>query len=109
MPNEANVHQTEQIREIFDSADVVLLTDFQGLTVEEISELRNQLRAAGVHYKVCKNTLVNVVAQERGIEGLTPYLKGNTALATAQSRQTCLLYTSPSPRDRTRSRMPSSA
>ena len=81
MPNEANVHQTEQIREIFDSADVVLLTDFQGLTVEEISELRNQLRAAGVHYKVCKNTLVNVVAQERGIEGLTPYLKGNTALS----------------------------
>ena len=82
MPNEANVQQVEQIREIFDSADVVLLTNFQGLTVAEISELRNQLRAAGIRYKVCKNTLVNVVAQERGIEGLTPYLKGNTALAT---------------------------
>ena len=82
MPNQANVQQTEQIREIFDSADVVLLTDFQGLTVAEINELRNQLRAADIRYKVCKNTLVNVVAEERGIEGLTPYLKGNTALAT---------------------------
>ena len=83
MPNQANVQQTEQIRELFDSADVVLLTDFQGLTVAEINELRNQLRTAEVGYKVCKNTLINVVAQERGIEGLAPYLKGNTALATS--------------------------
>ena len=82
MPNEANVQQTEQIRKIFDNADVVLLTDFQGLTVAEINELRQQLRAADVRYKVCKNTLINVVAQERGIDGLAPYLKGNTALAT---------------------------
>ena len=83
MPNEANVQQVEQIRELFDSADVVLLTDFQGLTVAEVNELRNQLRAAEVGYRVCKNTLINVVAQERGIEGLEPYLKGNTALATS--------------------------
>lgn len=83
MPNEANVQQVEQIRELFDSADVVLLADFQGLTVAEVNELRNQLRAAEVRYRVCKNTLVNVVAQERGIEGLEPYLKGNTALATS--------------------------
>lgn len=83
MPNQANVQQVEQIRELFDSADVVLLTDFQGLTVEEVNELRNQLRAAEIRYRVCKNTLINVVAQERGIEGLEPYLKGNTALATS--------------------------
>lgn len=48
MPNQANVQQTEQIRELFDNADVILLTDFQGLTVEEINELRNQLRAAEI-------------------------------------------------------------
>ena len=83
MPNQANVQQTEQIREIFESADVILLTDFQGLTVVEMNDLRNQLREANVRYKVCKNTLVHVVAQERGIEGLIPYLKGNTALATS--------------------------
>ena len=83
MPNQANVQQVEQIRELFDSADVVLLADFQGLTVAEVNELRNQLRAAEVRYRVCKNTLVNVVARERGIEGLEPYLTGNTALATS--------------------------
>ena len=82
MPNQANIQQTEQIREIFDSADVILLADFQGLTVAETNELRNQLREANIRYKVCKNTLVDVVAQEKGIEGLAPFLKGNTALAT---------------------------
>ena len=81
MPNQANIQQAEQIREIFESADVVLLTDFQGLSVAETNELRNQLREANIQYKVCKNTLVNVIAQERGIEGLEPFLKGNTALA----------------------------
>ena len=47
MPNQANVQQTEQIRELFESADVVLLADFQGLTVVEVNELRNQLRGSG--------------------------------------------------------------
>lgn len=81
MPNEANVQQVGQIRELFESSDVILLTDFQGLTVAEVNVLRQQLRDANVQYKVCKNTLINVVAQEREIEGLAPYLKGNTALA----------------------------
>ncbi len=84
MPNQANVQQVEQIRELFESADVILLTDFQGLTVVETNELRNRLREAHVRYRVCKNTLINVVAQERGIEGLEPYLKGNTALAISR-------------------------
>ncbi len=83
MPNQANVQQVEQIRELFESADVILLTDFQGLTVAETNDLRRRLREADVRYKVCKNTLINVVAQERGIEGLAVYLKGNTALATS--------------------------
>ena len=67
MPNEANVQQTEQIREIFNSADVVLLTDFQGLTVAEINELRDQLRAANIGYKVCKNTLVRMSSRKREV------------------------------------------
>ena len=83
MPNEANVQQVGQIRELFENSDVVLLTDFQGLSVAEVNDLRQQLRAANVQYKVCKNTLINVVAQEREIEGLAPYLKGNTALAAS--------------------------
>ncbi len=81
MPNEANVQQVGQIRELFENSDVILLTDFKGLTVAEVNNLRQQLREANVQYKVCKNTLINVVAQEREIEGLEDYLIGNTALA----------------------------
>ena len=83
MPNEANIQQVGQIRELFESSDVILLADFQGLTVAEVNDLRQQLREANVQYKVCKNTLINVVAQEREIEGLAEYLKGNTALAAS--------------------------
>ncbi len=81
MPNEANVQQVGQIRELFENSDVILLTDFKGLTVAEVNDLRQQLREANVQYKVCKNTLINVVAEEKEIEGLAPYLIGNTALA----------------------------
>lgn len=81
MPNQANVEQVGQIRELFESSDVILLTDFQGLSVAEVNDLRQQLRAANIQYKVCKNTLINVVAQEKEIEGIAPYLTGNTALA----------------------------
>ena len=83
MPNEANIQQAGQIRELFENSDVILLTDFQGLTVAEVNALRQQLREANIQYKVCKNTLINVVAQERGVEGVAPYLKGNTALAAS--------------------------
>ncbi|MDE0316018.1 MAG: 50S ribosomal protein L10 [Candidatus Poribacteria bacterium] len=83
MPNEANIQQVGQIRELFESSDVILLADFQGLTVAEVNDLRQQLREANVQYKVFKNTLINVVAQEREIEELAEYLKGNTALAAS--------------------------
>ena len=92
MPNQANIQQAEQIREIFESADVVLLTDFHGLSVAETNELRNQLREANIQYKVCKNTLVNVIAQERGIEGLEPFLKGE--YSTRRRHRPCHLFKS---------------
>lgn len=88
MPNEANVQQVGQIREIFENSNVILLADFKGLNVAEVNELRQQLRAANIQYKVCKNTLINVVAQEKEIEGLAPYLKGNTALAASNDPAT---------------------
>ena len=81
MPNEKNIQQVERIREDFQNSEVVILTEYQGLTVEEISELRDKCRDAEVQYKVYKNTLINVVAEELEIEGLEPYLQGTTAVA----------------------------
>ncbi len=81
MPNQKNIEQVESIRADFQNSEIIILTEYQGLTVEEISELRNQCRDAAIQYKVYKNTLINVVAQELEIEGLEPYLQGTTAVA----------------------------
>ena len=89
MPSQENIQQVDMIRERLQNADVVLLTDFQGLTVTEINELRQQLRDADIQYKVCKNRLVRVVAHELGIMGLDDHLVGPTALATSDDPAAC--------------------
>ena len=69
------------IREKMAAAKSIVLIDYRGLTVAEVTELRNQCRKAGVEYAVLKNTMVNLAAKEAGIEGLEAFLKGPTAVA----------------------------
>lgn len=59
----------------------VVLADYRGLNVQEVTELRKKLREAGVEYRVIKNTLTSRAAKEAKIEGLDQYLSGPTALA----------------------------
>ena len=63
----------------FDRAQSVVIVDYRGLNVSEITELRAQLRAAGVEMKVVKNTLVKRVAEALGVAELNQYLEGPTA------------------------------
>lgn len=49
-------------------AKLVVFTDYRGLTVEEISEVRNELRKEGIEYKVLKNTLFKIAAKEAGVD-----------------------------------------
>ena len=65
----------------FRSAKTLLVADYRGLTVEQDTKLRNDLRKAGVTYKVVKNTLATIAAKEAGIEGLGALLAGPTAIA----------------------------
>ena len=69
------------IREKMAAAKSIVLIDYRGLTVAEVTELRTQCRAAGVEYAVLKNTMVSLAAKELGINGLDDYLKGPTAVA----------------------------
>ena len=70
-----------EIKEKLVAAKSVVLIDYRGLTVAEVTELRNQCRKAGVEYAVLKNTMVSLAAKEAGIEGLESFLKGPTAVA----------------------------
>ena len=58
-----------------------VLADFSGMDVETVTALRATLRSKGVSYKVVKNTLLKIVAKERGLSALDPYLEGPTAIA----------------------------
>lgn len=62
------------------SSDTVFATDFRGLTVKQLSELRDRLRSAETEYSVVKNTLARRAASETGREGLLPYLDGPTGI-----------------------------
>lgn len=68
-----------EIKEKLQKAKSVVIVDYRGLTVGEVTELRNQMRVAGVEYKVLKNTMVARACQELGIEGLDSYLAGPSA------------------------------
>lgn len=70
-----------EIKETLTSSVSVVVTDYRGLTVAEVTELRSKLRAEGVEYKVLKNTLVRRACSDAGIEGLEEVLKGPTAIA----------------------------
>lgn len=71
---------TEELRGQLTSAEVVYLTDFTGLTVEAIGDLRRKLREAGAEYRVVKNTLTIRALEGTDIPDLVEHLQGPTAL-----------------------------
>jgi large subunit ribosomal protein L10 len=71
---------TEELRGLLSSADVVYLTDFTGLSVEAIGDLRRKLREAGAEYRVVKNTLTLRALEGTDLPDLTEHLQGPTAL-----------------------------
>ena len=70
-----------QLKEQLESATGVVLTSYKGLTVAQDTELRRELREAGVSYHVVKNTMLRIAAKEAGIEGIEEHLEGTTAFA----------------------------
>jgi len=63
----------EDIKTKFQNSTGVVLADYRGLTVTQVTDLRAQLREAGVEYRVLKNTMVRRAADELGIEGLDEF------------------------------------
>lgn len=78
----------DEIKADFDGAQGAVLANYRGLTVAEDTDLRKQLREAGVKYKVYKNTYIKRVIAGTPFEGLTPSLEGPTALATCKDDAT---------------------
>lgn len=77
-----------EISEAIKEAQSVVLVDYRGLTVEQDTNLRKELREAGVMYKVYKNTMMNFAFKGTDFEGLAPYLEGPSAVAISTTDAT---------------------
>lgn len=72
-----------EIKEKMEKAQGMVFAKYQGLTVEEDTELRKKLREAGIEYKVYKNTLTTLAAKELGLNSIESYLEGPLSVAFA--------------------------
>ncbi len=92
MPSEKILEQKKQhvaeLAEAFKKANVGVLVNYSGITVENDTKLRKQLREAGCQYKVVKNTLLRLAFEQAGIEGLDEQLHGDTAIAFCENGYT---------------------
>ena len=83
MPNKKNIEQVKELSDSFSKAKAVYFTEYHGLNVGDITKLRSEFFKADVEYKVAKNTLIKLAAEENKISGIEELLKGSTALAIA--------------------------
>ncbi|KAF1302150.1 50S ribosomal protein L10 [Enterococcus saccharolyticus] len=71
----------EEVSEKFKAAASVVVVDYRGLTVDEVTRLRKQLRDANVEMKVIKNSILSRAAEAAGLEGMGEVFTGPTAVA----------------------------
>jgi large subunit ribosomal protein L10 len=84
-PRPEKVAVVDEVRERFDQASAALLTEYRGLDVSAIGNLRRALRDAGGEYKIYKNTLVRLAVREAGLD-IEELLVGPTAIAFVGDR-----------------------
>ena len=83
MPKTKNIEQVKELSETFSKATAVYFTEYHGLNVSDVTKLRSEFFKADVEYKVTKNTLIKLAAEQNEISGLDDVLKGSTAIAVS--------------------------
>ena len=81
MPTEAKRETVAELREALSNSRTLIVSEYRGLTVKEIAEIRRALRKQDVSYRVVKNRLLRIAAQDSIGEALSPLLTGPTAIA----------------------------
>lgn len=85
---EAKKARAAKVTELLKNSCAGVLVDYKGITVEEDTKLRKELREAGVTYFVEKNTMLRLAFKEVGLDGLCDVLEGTTAIAVCENDQT---------------------
>ena len=81
MPKPAKIEAVKEITADLKATDIYYFVDYRGLTFAEATELRARLMKVDASLKVVKNTLAKIAAADAGVEGLSDYLAGPTAIA----------------------------
>jgi len=81
MPTEKKRKQVEEIKERLSRCTIAVATDYLGLSANEMTDLRKRLREQGIEYRVIKNTLAWVAADQAGKPAVKSVVQGPTALA----------------------------
>ncbi|MGH7308460.1 MAG: 50S ribosomal protein L10 [Candidatus Rokuibacteriota bacterium] len=84
MPTQEKVAAVEDLKTRLGGAKAVVLTEYRGLTVQQVSELRRQLRAVAAQYKVVKNRLARLAVASSDLKILGPQLTGPTGLVVSR-------------------------
>lgn len=83
MPTLKKSAEIDLLQDRFESAEMVILADYRGLSVAQMQDFRGKLRPAEGEFRVSKNTLVRIAAERAGVTGLEEYLEGPTAVVFA--------------------------
>jgi large subunit ribosomal protein L10 len=90
MPTEAKRATVAELVEAFSGAESTVVASHSGLTVAELGRIRSELRGKGISYRVVKNRLGRIAAEQAGRPELSPLLKGPSAVATGGTDEAAL-------------------
>jgi len=88
MPTEAKRETVAELREALASSRTLIVSEYRGLSVKELAEIRRALRKQDVTYRIVKNRLMRIAAQDTVGEALGPLLVGPTAIAFGDDEST---------------------
>jgi len=81
MVTEAKQEEVEELRDKFENAEGIVLSDYRGITANDMVEMREAFTKEGIEYRVVKNTLAAIAAEEAGLDELSQLLDGPIAIA----------------------------
>jgi large subunit ribosomal protein L10 len=84
VPTQDKIESLEELKRRLGGVKAAVLTEYRGLSVQQLSELRKQLRSASATCRVVKNRIARLAVSDTALEGLAPHLKGPTALVLSR-------------------------
>jgi large subunit ribosomal protein L10 len=85
VPTQEKIESLEDLKTRLAGVKTAVLTEYRGLSVQQLGELRKQLKAASATYKVVKNRLARIAVTDSALNGLAAHLKGPTAIVLSKA------------------------